>query len=81
MLTEGQEILDGRFKVVKKLGAGAFGEIYKGKYVYAGRSLVVGLPFSKLSQRLRTPGILPSRANLPRRQERKDQNFILTALF
>ena len=33
MLTEGQEILDARFKVAKKLGSGAFGEIYKGKEV------------------------------------------------
>ena len=31
MLNEGQDILEGRFKVVKKLGKGAFGEIYKGK--------------------------------------------------
>jgi hypothetical protein len=31
MLTEGQEILDGRFKIMKKLGSGAFGEIFKGK--------------------------------------------------
>jgi len=29
MLKEGQEILDGRFKAIKKLGAGAFGEIFK----------------------------------------------------
>ena len=32
MLNEGQEILDGRFKIIKKLGSGAFGEIFKGKF-------------------------------------------------
>jgi hypothetical protein len=33
MLQEGQEILEGRFKIIKKLGSGAFGEIFKGKYL------------------------------------------------
>lgn len=31
MFLEGQEILEKRYKVMKKVGAGAFGEIYKGK--------------------------------------------------
>jgi len=31
MFVDGQEILDKRYTVVKKLGGGAFGEIYKGK--------------------------------------------------
>jgi len=31
MLQENQEILEGRFKIIKKLGSGAFGEIFKGK--------------------------------------------------
>ena len=36
MLTEGQDILEGRFQIVKKVGSGAFGEIYKGKqYFYS----------------------------------------------
>ena len=30
-MQEGQEILEGRFKIIKKLGSGAFGEIFKGK--------------------------------------------------
>lgn len=29
MFTEGQEILEKRYKVIKKLGGGAFGEIFK----------------------------------------------------
>lgn len=32
MFNEGQEILEKRYKVIKRLGGGAFGEIYKGKY-------------------------------------------------
>ena len=32
MLSDGQEILEGRFIIQKKLGSGAFGEIYKGKH-------------------------------------------------
>jgi len=35
MLQEGQEILEGRFKIMKKLGCGAFGEIFKGKPRFA----------------------------------------------
>ena len=31
MFEEGQEILDKRYRVIKKLGGGAFGEIFKGK--------------------------------------------------
>jgi len=31
MLQDGQEILEGRFQIIKKVGSGAFGEIYKGK--------------------------------------------------
>jgi serine/threonine protein kinase len=28
-LSEGMDILDGRFKIIRKLGSGAFGEIFK----------------------------------------------------
>jgi hypothetical protein len=30
MFSENQEILEKRYKVIKKVGGGAFGEIYKG---------------------------------------------------
>ena len=33
MLQDGQEILEGRFQIIKKLGSGAFGEIYKGNWL------------------------------------------------
>ena len=33
MLQDGQEILEGRFQIIKKIGSGAFGEIYKGKSI------------------------------------------------
>lgn len=36
MLQDGQEILEGRFQIIKKLGSGAFGEIYKGTYARKG---------------------------------------------
>lgn len=32
VLDDGMEILEKRFKVIKRLGNGSFGEIYKGKY-------------------------------------------------
>ena len=32
MFAEGQEILEKRYKVIKRLGGGAFGEIYRGNY-------------------------------------------------
>lgn len=40
MLAEGQEILEGRFKIIKKLGSGAFGEIYKGNWTSSYNCLV-----------------------------------------
>jgi hypothetical protein len=33
MFVEGQEILEKRYTVIKRLGSGAFGEIFKGKLI------------------------------------------------
>ena len=33
MFAEGQEILEKRYKVIKRLGGGAFGEIYRGNFI------------------------------------------------
>jgi hypothetical protein len=32
VLDEDMEILEGRFKVIKRSGSGSFGEIYQGKH-------------------------------------------------
>ena len=40
MFQEGQEILEKRYKVMKKVGAGAFGEIYRGKNHVYSRSFI-----------------------------------------
>lgn len=37
MFAEGQEILEKRYKVIKRLGGGAFGEIYRGKIYSKGQ--------------------------------------------
>ena len=46
MLGEGQEILDKRYRVIKRLGGGAFGEIFKGMF------FTLIFPFSSYIMRL-----------------------------
>ena len=43
LIDDGAEILEGKFKVIKRLGSGAFGEIYKGKCVLLNHSLAVAI--------------------------------------
>ena len=38
MLVEGQEILEKRYKVIKRVGGGAFGEIYRGTSIIFNKS-------------------------------------------
>ena len=33
--------MEGRFKIIKKLGSGAFGEIYKGNIKYVSKFIIV----------------------------------------
>lgn len=46
MFVEGQEILEKRYTVIKRLGSGAFGEIFKGKLIKTWDFLHLKLKFS-----------------------------------
>jgi serine/threonine protein kinase len=56
MFIEGQEILEKRYRVIKKLGSGAFGEIYKGRHTLNSYKLADTVVFSGKEKDRRAPG-------------------------
>lgn len=63
MFVDGQLILEERYKVLKKLGGGAFGEIYKSKYLISLIIIIFNLihPFNSIVEKLKTKEILAAK--------------------